>query len=128
MLLPLTPDEAQTRDYLRKHVQMLAGTIGGRNAIRYQNLCKAADYIEGQLRTFGYAPARQVYKVDGQAFTNVEAQLDSNRRAGAVLVVGAHYDTAGGLPGANDNASGVAAVLELARQLTRKSQVLRACS
>jgi Zn-dependent M28 family amino/carboxypeptidase len=109
---------------LRKHVQALAQAIGGRNAVRYQNLCKSADYIEEQLSALGYAPARQTYEADGQTFTNIEAELGSHK-AGAVVVVGAHYDTAAGLPGANDNASGVAATLELARQFAGKPQARR---
>jgi Zn-dependent M28 family amino/carboxypeptidase len=125
VLPPLTPDEAQTRTYLQKHVQILSQTIGGRNAVRYQNLCKSADYIEEQLRALGYAPARQTYEAEGQTFANIEAELGGNHENGAVLVVGAHYDTAGGLPGANDNASGVAATLELARQFAGKPQARR---
>lgn len=122
--LPLTPDETQTRTHLRKHVEMLAQTIGGRNAVRYQNLCRAAGYIEEQLRSLGYRPARQIYEAGNQTFTNVEAEL-SGKSEGAVLIIGAHYDTAGGLPGANDNASGVAATLELARQFAGGKQARR---
>lgn len=125
VLPPLTSDEVQTRAHLREHVQMLAQTIGGRNAVRYGNLCKAADYIEQQLRAFGYAPTRQTYEIDAQTFTNIEAELSGHGKADAVLVVGAHYDTAAGLPGANDNASGVAAALELARQFASKPQSRR---
>ena len=102
---------------------MLAQTIGGRSAVRYRSLCEAADYIERQLHAAGYAPARQIYEADGQTFANIEAELHGSRKAGAVLV-GAHYDTAAGLPGANDNASGVAAALELARQFAAKPQAL----
>jgi Zn-dependent M28 family amino/carboxypeptidase len=125
-VLPLlTPDEAQTRTHLQRYVEILARTIGGRNAVRYQNLCRSADYLEEQLRALGYHPARQNYEAEGQTFVNIEAELSGRDETGAVLVVGAHYDTAGGLPGANDNASGVAATLELARQFAGKPQARR---
>lgn len=122
VLTPLTPDESNTRDRLRKHVQMLAGTIGGRNAVRYQELGEAAHYIQEQLRASGYYPVRQTYTANSQAFTNVEAELSGTQKSDSIVVVGAHYDTAGGLPGANDNASGVAATLELAAQFAGKAQ------
>ena len=125
VLPPLTPDEVQTRTHLQKHVETLAQIIGGRNAVRYQNLCRSADYVEEQLRALGYFPGRQIYEADGQTFANIEAELGGTHENSAVLVVGAHYDTAGGLPGANDNASGVAVTLELARQFVGKPQAHR---
>ena len=54
--------------------------------------------------------------MDGKTFENVEAELSSTVNAKGIVIVGAHYDTAAGLPGANDNGSGVATSLELARQ------------
>lgn len=104
---------------------MLAGTIGGRNATRYGSLRKAADYLKEQLRAFGYVPAQQTYEAGDQTFANIEAELGSNDQSNSIVVVGGHYDTAAGLPGANDNASGVAAVLELARQFASKPQTRR---
>lgn len=122
VLSPLTPAEVEVRDRVRKTVQVLAGDIGGRDAVRSENLRKAAEYIEGQLRSFGYRPLRQTYAVAGKSFDNIEAELKAKKDVDRIVVVGAHYDTAGGLPGANDNASGVAATLELARQFARESQ------
>jgi hypothetical protein len=116
VLSPLTPAEVESRDRVRKLVQVLAGDIGGRDAGRNHNLRKAAEYIEGQLHSFGYGPLRQTYPAAGQSFDNIEAELRGRGKGDTIVVIGAHYDTAGGLPGANDNASGVAATLEMARQ------------
>jgi Zn-dependent M28 family amino/carboxypeptidase len=121
-LAPLTVAEAETRDRLRRHVEVLARDIGGRSAGRYFQLREAAEYIHGQLQSFGYAPERQTYEVDGLAFENISATLNGKAESDKVFVFGAHYDTAGGLPGANDNASGVAATLELAHNFAHEAQ------
>jgi Zn-dependent M28 family amino/carboxypeptidase len=122
VLSPLTPAEVEVRDRVRNVVQVLAEDIGGRDAVRNENLRKAAEYIEGQLRSSGYDPLRQTYSAAGQTFDNIEAELKGNKNGEAIVVIGAHYDTAGGLPGANDNASGVAATLELAGQFAHEPQ------
>ncbi len=114
-LAPLTVEELSIQRRIQTHVQVLAGDIGGRNAIRADGLQKAAEYIESQLRSFGYTPRVQPFSFGGQAFENIEVEKQGSRNPKEIVVVGAHYDTVGGLPGANDNASGVAACLELAR-------------
>jgi Zn-dependent M28 family amino/carboxypeptidase len=98
----------------------LAGTIGGRNYMRYDGLQRAVAYLESDLRSYSYRPERQVFTVDGKEFENIEAEQSGTDDAGGIIVVGAHYDTAGALPGANDNGSGVAATLELARQFAQR--------
>jgi hypothetical protein len=112
----LADAEVLLRERLRRHVVMLAGEIGGRSAGRYTNLRGAAEYIRAELDSFGYKTRRQTYQLDGLEFENLEAELRGSARPEENVVVGAHYDTAGGLPGANDNATGVAATLELARE------------
>jgi Zn-dependent M28 family amino/carboxypeptidase len=98
---------------LKMHVQTLATEIGGRLAT--SGLEKAATYIEQELRSSGYAPQRQVFTAAGHAVANIETETPGMQRRDMILILGAHYDTAGNLPGANDNGSGVAALLELAR-------------
>jgi Zn-dependent M28 family amino/carboxypeptidase len=113
---------------LEAHVHALAAEIGERNLWRYSNLQRAAEYIEADLRSCGYAPTRQTYEISRLPVSNIEAILPGSRadNAGAlegkdeILVVGAHYDTVDACPGANDNATGVAAVLELARRFARR--------
>jgi hypothetical protein len=114
-LPPLTETEAAIRDRLRAHVGVLAGDIGGRSTVEYDGLRRSAEYIERQLASWGYAVGRQKYRADGVEVANLDAELQGRGAPERIVVVGAHYDTAGGLPGANDNGSGVAAVLELAR-------------
>ena len=114
-LPPLAAEEREARERLRHDVEELASAIGERNTLRPEALERAAGFLEHQLRSAGYAPARQTYAVDGQSCSNVEAVLAG--RESAMLVVGAHYDSARGSPGANDNATGVAVLLELARRL-----------
>jgi Zn-dependent M28 family amino/carboxypeptidase len=108
-------DAAQTqlREALRRDVAHLAGTIGERNVVLEKSYAQAADFIEQSFRAAGYATERQTYVVDGVTCANVIAE-----RRGAsdgIVVIGAHYDTVDGSPGADDNTSGVAAMLALAR-------------
>jgi hypothetical protein len=114
-LPPLSRTEISVRDHLLRHIEMLASKVGGRSANRYSNLQAAADYIERELESLGYGTARQTYEYGGQRFDNIEVERTGRDRPREIVVIGAHYDTAGGLPGANDNGSGVAATLELAR-------------
>jgi len=114
------PNPAALR--LRAHVEMLAGTIGERNLWRYDALTRAADYISNELGARGYTAQRQQFEVKQIPVSNVEATLAGTTRPGEILVAGAHYDSVAGCPGANDNATGVAAVLELADRFSRKPQ------
>jgi Zn-dependent M28 family amino/carboxypeptidase len=103
-------------DRLRAHVGALAGTIGERNIWRYDALQEAAGYIAGEFLACGFTPVRQGYDVHRVRVENIEAVLEGNGAASETVVAGAHYDTVPGCPGANDNGTGVAAVLELARR------------
>src|SRR5262249_19637938 len=112
--------ERLTRNNLRSHVSVLAGAIGERNMQRYSRLQSAADYIRTSFIEAGYTVEEQEFDSARRAVHNIEAQLTDSDRPGAWLVVGAHYDSAIGSPGANDNATGVAALLELARLLNMR--------
>jgi Zn-dependent M28 family amino/carboxypeptidase len=102
---------------LRRHVGTLAGEIGERNVQRPHALHAAADYIESELAALGYHVAQQAYETHGVRCANLEATVAGTERAREIIVAGAHYDTVPGSPGANDNASGVAGVIEIARAL-----------
>ena len=103
---------------LKAHVQTLAGEIGERNVFRPRALRRAEEYIERVWRTQGYEVVRQEYKVAGEKWGNLEVTRRSRSKPDAVLLLGAHYDSVMGCPGANDNATGVAALLEIARSFT----------
>ena len=114
-LPPLSEAEQESRVRLERHVRHLAGAIGERNLWRRAPLAAAAAYLEAELRTLGLEPRAQEFDVEGEVVRNVEAELPGGQQQ--VVVLGAHYDSVLGSPGANDNASGVAALLELARAL-----------
>src|SRR3989344_1531775 len=96
-------------------VKALAAGIGERNAGRYEALQAAADYIDASFEAAGYVVSRQRYVMDGRPYDNIEVERRGVAQAGKGNVVGAHYDTVPGSPGADDNATGVAATLALAR-------------
>lgn len=102
---------------LMRHVQMLAGEIGERNVFRPAALEAAARYIESEFAGIGYGVGRQTYLTHGLTCANLEVVLPGRRQARESIVVGAHYDTVPGSPGADDNASAVAALIEIARSL-----------
>lgn len=112
-LTALTPDEHVIAAALRRHVVAIADTP--RNLWHYESLQHAAAYIDGEFTRAGYQPRHQVYEVEGRRVANIEAERLGNRRSDRILVIGAHYDSIADSPGANDNASGVAVMLELAR-------------
>jgi len=101
---------------LRDDVAVLAGAeIGERNLEKYGNLLAAAEYIEKALQEAKYQTRRQPYRVDGKWCYNIEAEITGSIKEKEIIIVGSHYDSAPGCSGANDNASGVAANLALAR-------------
>jgi hypothetical protein len=103
---------------LREHVRAIASNE--HNTSQPAELERAARHIEAALAAEGYQVRRQQYKAGGQAVRNIEVSVSSvapHARPERIFIVGAHYDSAQGAPGANDNGSGTAAVLELARLL-----------
>lgn len=122
----LSGDETRLRDNLRGHVEKLAGELGERNLVFYEALSAAAEYLASRLTQMGCDVRRQEYQaatggglVSREAATvrscqNLEVEIRGRSRPNEIVVVGAHYDSAPGTPGANDNATGTAALLELA--------------
>ncbi|MGQ0657095.1 MAG: M28 family peptidase [Chromatiales bacterium] len=104
-------------DRLHAHVVRLAGDIGERNVWRPRVLDAAADYIRQEWRRQGHTIVPQGYIVYGVTSENLEVVMTGSMGAKEIIVVGAHYDSVRGSPGANDNASGVAALLEIGRAL-----------
>lgn len=98
---------------LRRHVEYLSVKIGDRHLWKEGSLNKAADYIESVFTSSGYAVWHQNYSCYGQSVSNLIAEKTGTDKE--VVIMGAHYDTVPGSPGADDNASAVAGLLELAR-------------
>jgi hypothetical protein len=126
-LQPLSADEKEVCMKLKQHVSVVAENIGERNIWKYGNLEASADYIEKVMKDLGYEVKKQDYMVMGKRVENLEWELIGVHHPEEIILVGAHYDSVLGSPGANDNASGVAAVLEIARLLRteRLSRTIR---
>jgi len=114
-VLGIQLDEGNVRLELEATVHSLAMTIGPRSHQDPANLDNAADFISRRLVSFGYDLTKQPYQVDELAVRNLIAERRGTDQPDRVIVIGAHYDTVVGSPGADDNASGVAVLLELAR-------------
>jgi len=117
-LLDLSRESQLLRDRLSEHVEVLATEIGERNANKPEKLEQAADYIEQQFSSFGYVPKSEIINEKGQR--NIVVDLYGKQNRNRILVIGAHYDTTWSTPGADDNASGVAGLLEIARAFHNK--------
>ena len=118
----LTPNQDRLRTGLEAHVRVLAHDIGVRSDVTYANVQRAAAYLERTLRGLGYEVVSQEFSADDREYRNLEATLRGTSRPQEVVVLGAHYDTAEQAPGADDNASGVAGVLELAQVFAQERQ------
>ena len=129
--------EMTVAEELRHDVEVLAGEIGERNVWLPGRLESAAAWIEFSLCGCGLKVDRQGFEAEGQRVFNIEAELRGDERPDEVLILGAHYDSRCGMksrhsrrripgkpgtPGADDNASGVAAILALARRFAQKPQ------
>ena len=106
---------------LRTHVSQLADRIGERHVLRPAALEAAEAYIREQWQALGFQVVRQAYVTRGVECANLEITLAGTGRAAETVLAGAHYDSVPGTPGADDNASGVAALIEIARLLRGRS-------
>lgn len=110
--------DAINPDRLKSHVHTFSSKIGDRNIYNYDNLNESADYIVEQFRSYGYVVQFQEYAVENKKVKNIIVEKRGLTLPEEVIIVGAHYDTCFN-PGADDNASGVAGLLELARLLSK---------
>lgn len=112
-LPPLSPVEHDLAERLRGHVATIASKP--HNIGHPAGYVAAVAYLEHVLTGQGYTVTRQAF--DEGLAVNLEVVIEPRSASAPTLVVGAHYDSARGAPGANDNGSGTAALLELARML-----------
>jgi hypothetical protein len=113
----LSADAVESAERMRAIVERLSTRIGERHGARPAALDEAAGFIEESLTALGHEVVRQPFDSGSFEAVNLEAVTTGSSPGSACIVLGAHYDTAVGTPGADDNASGVAALLELARRL-----------
>jgi hypothetical protein len=113
----LTDAETVTAARLAAHIRVIASKP--HNVEHYDELEKAARTIERELQALGYQTVPQIYQVDGRDVRNIEVVIEPAQAHAArgTVLIGAHYDSFGDAPGANDNGTGTAAVIELARLL-----------
>lgn len=122
-LPPLTSNQAEIASIARRHVEFLASDIGCRSTFHPRKLAAAALYIKSELESLGYRVTDHSFPSRGSPAPNLEAILPGiSLRSEIVVVVGTHFDSYQGTPGADDNASGVAGVLELARFFANNKQ------
>ena len=113
-LPPASPRQVEIARELRRHVASLT-VSGSRSTFETEALLRAASHIHRSFRESGYTVLRQPFEVEGITYDNLEVQIRGIAKPDEIVVIGAHYDTVEGSPGADDNASGVAALLTIAR-------------
>jgi Zn-dependent M28 family amino/carboxypeptidase len=111
------PDISEIGSRARRIVEILAREHPSRSGLFPDRLESAARFIEAEMRTLGYSVESQTYESDGTNVRNLIAERPGRNPAASCIVLGAHYDTVPETPGADDNASGAAGLLELARLL-----------
>lgn len=114
---PETGKVGEAGHRLFRHARRLSEEIGERSVARPENLRAAREYLVAHLSGLGLAPELESFDFAGASHANVIVSLPGRSRPEEVILVGAHYDTVAGTPGADDNASGVAVLLELGRAL-----------
>jgi len=100
---------------VKKHLTALTQTPQFRSHKNIEQLNAVADYIHQTFNTYGDSTVYQEYKVDGKIYKNVMTSFGTENKKR--IIIGAHYDVCGDQQGADDNATGVTALLELARML-----------
>ena len=113
----MTPEERALQERLHTHVKALAGDIGPRSLLFRDGLNRAAEYVEAEFQRLGLEVKFQPYEVQSKEVRNIEVEWTGDSRPEEIVLLGAHYDGVLACPAANDNASGVAALFEIARLL-----------
>ena len=120
-LSPLTEDQAALAEELRAHVLELSVAIGPRNVWHRDSLDAASEFIEETMQSASCRVIRHHCESGSHSVDNIEATLTGHQHPEQIVLIGAHYDSVEGSPGADDNASGVAALLALLRILSARS-------
>lgn len=102
-------------DRLAQHVRCLSVGIGSRSVYEYHKIEETKKYLCSSLEGMGYRPQLQDYEYRGRIYSNIIVSLQGRKEPGETVIIGAHYDTVRGTPGADDNASAVALLLEICR-------------
>jgi Zn-dependent M28 family amino/carboxypeptidase len=114
-LVKLSVQEEQIKKNITGHIKTIADQIGERNIWNIKGLDEAAEYIQQVISYNSLKSSEQIFSVAGKKIKNIEFELVGRDNGKEIVIVGAHYDTCLGTTGANDNASGIAAMMEIAR-------------
>lgn len=113
----------QLSEELRKDVAKISSEIGERNITKHpEALDETAKWIQSEFAATGLTLGHQIYTVDGHACRNLEVEIPGKTKPAEIVLVGAHYDSMIGTPGANDNGTGIAAMLALLRRFAGHPQ------
>lgn len=110
------------RNLLYRDVNFLTSLRPFRNYLNLKSLEKVHKYISDEFVSCGFECVEQKWEAEGNEYTNVIASWHKKKKRR--LIVGAHYDVAGDQPGADDNASAVAGLLETARMVSENQPEL----
>jgi Zn-dependent M28 family amino/carboxypeptidase len=122
MVLPFSEESRERRTVFRNTkniVHHLSVDIGERTIRKYDNLERSKQYIIDYFTRYGVVPEEETYTAAGMKVSNIIAEISGSEQPDTIILIGAHYDTIEDTPGADDNATGVAALLELFRLLSR---------
>ncbi len=121
-LAPLSLEDHALAAALRHDVTILATDIGPRGTHAPDRYALARDFLIAALKAMNYAPVALEYRdFQGHTCANLEVTIPGTTHPDQIVVVGAHYDSVPGCPAANDNASGVAGLLAIARTLAGRA-------
>ncbi len=123
-MIPLLSADSREKKAISKNtreiIHHLSVDIGERTIRKYDNLERTRTYIIDYFNRYGVNPSEETYQADGHTVSNITAEIRGTESPDAIILVGAHYDTIEDTPGADDNASGIAGLLELFRLLSAK--------
>ena len=120
-LSPLSEGQQVLRDEMRRDIEHLAGAIGERHVWRPRHLQRTTDFLREALASAGLTVHLEPLEAEGVTCHNVHGRIDGHAVPEEIILLGAHYDTVQGSPGADDNASGVAGLLALARRMPARA-------
>src|SRR5262245_23391807 len=96
----LTDSERTISAELKSDIEELAGRIGSRSVLAPTKLAQAVEHIERRFQGAGYSPRRQTFAVDGVSCHNLEVERRGSTSPESIVIIGAHYDSVHGCPGA----------------------------
>lgn len=110
-----TLEDVISIEILKEHVQNIHFDRNPYDC--YVELEKVAQYIQEEFLKFGLEVKEDFFQWEGRSYKNIVAEKKGKASPDAVFILGAHYDTVQGSPGADDNASAIAVLLEVARNI-----------